>query len=91
MNGKVKFISYNGEYPNLCSGILVLDVDGKRFELERALISGGSVWFDEDWSENVEQGAWEIGMLPEELEMYRVEIQDIVNENVFYGCCGGCV
>lgn len=25
----IKFISYNGEYPNLCSGKLVVKIDGK--------------------------------------------------------------
>ena len=26
----VKFISYDGKYPNLCSGRLVLEIDGER-------------------------------------------------------------
>lgn len=26
----VKFISYTGEYPNLCCGDLTLEIDGKR-------------------------------------------------------------
>lgn len=25
----VKFISYTGKYPNLCSGILTLEIDGR--------------------------------------------------------------
>lgn len=27
----VKFISYTGRYPNLCSGVLTLEVDGKEY------------------------------------------------------------
>ncbi len=27
----VKFISYTGKYPNLCSGILTLEIDGKTY------------------------------------------------------------
>lgn len=27
----IKFVEYTGKYPNLCSGILVLDVDGKEY------------------------------------------------------------
>ena len=27
---RVKFISYTGEYPNLCSGVLTLAIDGKK-------------------------------------------------------------
>lgn len=28
----VKFISYNGRYPNLCSGVLVLEIDGMQYK-----------------------------------------------------------
>lgn len=27
--GRVEFISYDGEYPNLCSGVLTLKIDGE--------------------------------------------------------------
>ena len=40
---RVKFISYTGEYPNLCSGVLTLEID------------------------------------------------EVFNENVEWGCCGGCI
>ena len=29
---RVKFISYTGEYPNLCSGVLTLEIDGKKYK-----------------------------------------------------------
>lgn len=29
---RVKFISYTGEYPNLCSGVLTLEIDGKQYK-----------------------------------------------------------
>ena len=29
---RVKFISYTGEYPNLCSGVLTLEIDGTRYK-----------------------------------------------------------
>ena len=29
---RVKFISYTGEYPNLCSGVLTLESDGKEYK-----------------------------------------------------------
>ena len=88
---KVKFISYDGSYPNLCSGTLVVEVDGIIKEFKHCLSSGGSVWFDDDWSEHVEQGAWRF--IPEEDmdgETWK-GIEEVVNENVPWGCCGGCV
>lgn len=29
---RVKFISYTGEYPNLCSGVLTLEIDGTQYK-----------------------------------------------------------
>lgn len=29
---RVKFISYDGEYPNLCSGVLILEIDGVQYK-----------------------------------------------------------
>ena len=45
----VKFISYDGELPNLCSGILTLEIEGKTVtfgsnnccDYDRFWISGG--------------------------------------------------
>lgn len=28
-SGHIKFISYTGKYPNLCSGVLTLEIDGR--------------------------------------------------------------
>lgn len=86
----VKFISYNGEYPILCRGTLVLEVDGKKRELSDVLCSGGSIEFDENDKLVVETGPWSVD-LPEDLEPYRKEIEQLVNDNVPYGCCGGCL
>lgn len=87
----VEFVSYDGAYPNLCSGILVLKINGVERKLSHCLSSGGSVWFDGDWDEHVESGAWSVYDLPEDLKPLRKEIEECVNENIPYGCCGGCV
>ena len=56
---RVKFISYDGKYPNLCSGKLVLQIDDIIIS-DLSLSSGGSVSFDSDWKENVESGSWRV-------------------------------
>lgn len=54
----VEFISYNGEYPNLCSGLLVIKVNGKLYELRHCLYSSGQCFFDDDYNEVVTEGDW---------------------------------
>lgn len=89
----VKFVSYNGKYPCLCFGELIVEIDGKEVNLGNCLSSGGSVWFDDEWDEHIEGGPWDIDEyeLPEEYKKYYEEIKAVVNENVPQGCCGGCI
>ena len=87
---EVKFISYNGWYPNLCRGELVLEINGKIERFNHVLSSGGRVWFDGEWNEHVERGEWYVS-LPEEFEHLEDIVTELVNENVECGCCGGCV
>ena len=89
----IEFVSYDGRYPNYCSGCLTIKVDGKEYKLESILCSGGRVWFGENWEEHVESGPWTIftHYLPEELRPRSLEIEEVVNANVHPGCCGGCV
>lgn len=88
----VEFVSYDGAYPNLCTGQLVLKINGQVREFSRhCLQSGGTVWFDNDWNEHIENGRWSIDPLPEDLEPLRKEIEECINENIPHGCCGGCV
>lgn len=86
----VEFVSYDGEFPNLCRGELVLRIEGKEVNLGCCLCSGGRVWFDSDWREHVESGEWSVDV-PEEFAQYADEIVEVVNDNVPGGCCGGCV
>lgn len=89
----MKFISYDGSYPNLCRGVLVVEKDGKQYSIYGALFSGGCCSFDEDWEENVEEGPWVIipDKLPDELKGDVAELEELVNANVPFGCCGGCL
>lgn len=93
MTERLKFVSYDGKFPNLCSGTLVISLDNVKYSMKYCLCSGGSVWFDNEWSEHVESGAWTvlIKQLPEPLKPFFMEIEQLVNENVEWGCCGGCV
>lgn len=90
----IEFVSYDGRYPNLCAGVLTLKIDGEIVEFERhSLVSGGGVWFDNEWSEHVESGAWmvEPEAIPQKYVHLIKEIKEVINENIPFGCCGGCV
>jgi len=98
----IKFVDYNGKYPNLCSGILTLNIDGvnKTFgdgdacDYDKFWTTGGRTYFSRDWSEEyIETEEWIIdeSQLPPELKEYAENIADIFNDNVPYGCCGGCL
>lgn len=95
----IKFMSYNGKWPNLCSGHLTLDIDGKiyQFGYDLPLLdfwrSGGCATFTGDWEEVVTCAPW-IGVpgnLPEWLRPHVDELMKVFNENVPFGCCGGCL
>lgn len=85
----IEFVSYDGEYPNLCSGTLVVKVNGNEHVLDRVLVSRGwCTWEDE----HIEHAPWDINLSDyPELMLYENEILECVNSNVPYGCCGGCI
>ena len=89
---RVKFISYSGRFPNLCSGTLTVEIEGQLVKI-RGFCSGGSVWFDDNWYEHVEEGPWSIDDddIPTQYLEYKNEIIACMNANVPWGCCGGCV
>ena len=41
----IKFISYTGKYPNLCSGVFTVEIDGKEYKF-------GHESADYDWKNN---------------------------------------
>ena len=119
-NSRVKFISYTGEYPNLCSGVLTLEIDGVQYKFGHNYLayhfddkgvggftdedpehpnfnsfwtSGGSVSHDGHWNWEVDTDEWEIDVneLPEQFWDVADEINEVFNENVPFGCCGGCI
>lgn len=91
---KLEFIRYTGDYPCLCGGDLIIKTDGVERNLGCVLKSGGRVYFSEDYSESfVDKGRWEIDEdeLPEDLKPYLEQLEDMVNDHVPEGCCGGCI
>lgn len=86
-------IEYDGAYPNLCSGQLFVTINGKRWTFTRyCLASGGSVSFDSNWSEQIGTGPWTVSKWPEGFpEDQKVAVVDAINEEIPWGCCGGCV
>lgn len=91
---EVRFISYDGEWPNLCRGTLKISVGDKQYQ-GNCLISGGSV----SLKFGVSHGPWDIAwdrLLDENGEQIDNDkikhgILFLVNENVKSGCCGGCL
>ena len=86
-------IEFNGDFPNLCSGDLVVIIDGERWIFpSHCLLSGGSVNFDGNWMETVISGSWTITDWPDNFpEKLKEMVSQAVNDSIPHGCCGGCV
>lgn len=91
----VKFVSYTGAYPNLCSGILTLEIDGEEVGFgygtpNRPFWSSGGGITDDYYPID---GEWIIDAerIPSEYRQYADEIDRVFNYNVEHGCCGGCI
>src|SRR5271157_3593031 len=86
-------IKYDGEFPNRCSGTLIVTIASEDWIFPlHCMHSGGSVSFDENWSEEVTQGEWSIDPWPKDFpEHLKDEVLRKINEQIPWGCCGGCV
>lgn len=101
---EIEFVSYDGSYPCLCYGTLTLKINGKEVRFNGCgnekyssfWSSGGGVSFNDEWEEDVTQGEWywccfdEKKMHPAILRN-KDYVMELFNENVPWGCCGGCV
>ena len=103
---RVEFVSYTGEWPNLCTGVLSLIIDDKLVHFghdyvkdwrdddnfDAFWVSGGSVSLHND-NCRVKTGEWTIyrDLLPEKYRDLANDIDKVFNENIPFGCCGGCV
>lgn len=89
-------IEYDGEYPNLCSGHLKVWLGNDFYDFgQYCLSSGGSCYFENDYADEVvKQGEWSINeySIPENFpEEYLDDVLKVINEEITWGCCGGCL
>ena len=106
----IRFVSYSGDYPSLCCGILKLTIDGQRWVFDRYCsepevdangdihsspfwISGGCAGVDSECNSFCITDPWELDAeeIPEQLKGHEDELIEIFNDNVPWGCCGGCI
>jgi hypothetical protein len=97
---EINFVSYDGKYPNLCAGTLVISIDGEVLDLGRCLHPGDECGVD--WSgprDIVKTGGWEFEppncfmVLNPYRKLIVNEITRLLNEEwpVPMPCCGGCL
>lgn len=88
-------IEYDGRYPSLCSGNLIVTINGDKWEFPRCcLLSGGYVCKsgDDDDNYDVTKGLWQIIRWPSNFpEEQKKGVIKKVNEEIPLGCCGGCI
>ena len=98
----VRFVEYTGDYPNLCTGKLTLNIDGEDVTFGYPWTSNPPPTYRSFWRsgggllddyEGTYDGEWIIDTdeLPKKYRQYASEIDRVFNDNVEYGCCGGCI
>lgn len=86
-------IIYNGKYPCLCQGELIVIVDNIEYIFpDNCLISGGSCFISDDGDEEISEGDWTLDSYPDNFpENLKFEVLEKINECIPKGCCGGCL
>jgi len=87
-------IKYDGEFPNLCSGELIVTIDKKEWLFPTSCLSSGgenNVSFDDDGAKHMGIGPWSIVKYPKGFpNKFKSAVEDAVNKSIPYGCCGAC-
>ncbi len=83
-------VQFDGGFPNLCSGRLVIIIDEEVWEFPSyCLNSGGGASLS---NLGIWHGEWDISKWPENFpEELKEVVLEAVNEQVPHGCCGGCL
>lgn len=103
-SGHVEFVSYSGRPYSLCSGLLVLRIDGVEHSFGYDSLERVHGEFPQFWSTGggigggwdnpcAYQGEWQIDVerIPEQFRKYAEEFDREFNSSVERGCCGGCI
>ena len=99
MKQRVKFISYDGAYPNLCSGVLRFSIDGIEYCVDHILNTGSPPisFFEDSLEKSVGKKEWSIYFDEGDFkdipitEDDKIVLTKLVNDHVPHGCCGGCL
>jgi hypothetical protein len=96
----LNFISYDGKYPNLCSGRLCFealfnDNTRKEYYLKNCLTPNDDDYYNSKtvpWTFclNDDEEEYPLEKHPEFTPMVVAYLEKIINENVEWGHCGGC-
>ena len=86
-------IEYDGKYPCLCMGYLIVWIDDVKWDFgSYSLSSGGNIHRDTDWNMWTSEGEWFVDEWP---QGFPEELKELVllkiNEEIPHGCCGGCI
>lgn len=83
-------VDYDGSWPNLCSGNLVVEVNGKKYRFPRhCLVSGGNVIVKRG---EINHGRWSVSDWPEDMpDNIKDQVLGAINDHIPHGCCGGCL
>ena len=88
-------IKYDGEWPNLCRGNLIVCIDGVEWDFGcYSLKSGGEIQRDEEWNMWATEGPWDIWDWPEGFpddDLLKEVVLMEINSEIPHGCCGGCI
>ena len=86
-------IEYNGSYPNLCSGTLVVTIGKKCWEFPPfCLSSGGYASFTDEGDGYVVPGPWSVEEWPDGFPVkHKMQVEHAINAKIPHGCCGGCL
>lgn len=83
-------IKYDGKWPNLCRGHLIVVIDGKDWDFgEYVLKSGGTT----NWKTGERtKGPWTVKNWPDNFpEGLKEAVVSKINDEIEWGCCGGCL